>query len=44
MNETPTGIRIIDCDTCGYRHPEQRPHCAVCGLATLFNHNHQEEA
>lgn len=35
---TPTGIPIIDCDTCGHRHPVTRVHCPVCGLATLFGH------
>ncbi|CAH1193826.1 Hypothetical protein ROUS_50 [Brevibacterium phage Rousseau] len=38
MSTTPTGIRIIDCGECGYRHPETRQHCQGCGLATLFNH------
>lgn len=37
-DQTPTGIPIIDCGQCGHRHPSQRPHCGVCGLATLFNH------
>lgn len=32
---TQTGVPIIDCDECGYRHPITRKHCPVCGLATL---------
>ena len=35
---TQTGIPIIDCEECGYRHPITRQHCPTCGLATLFNH------
>lgn len=38
MSETPTGIPITDCDTCGKRHPVTRTHCPVCELATLFGH------
>jgi len=33
---TPTGIPIIDCDTCGRRHPITRTHCTICGFAHLF--------
>lgn len=36
--ETPTGIPIIDCATCGRRHPETRRHCPICGIASLFSH------
>lgn len=35
---TPTGIPIVDCLTCGRRHPVTRRHCPVCGLASLFGH------
>lgn len=49
--ETPTGIPIIDCATCGRRHPETRRHCEICGAASLFSHetharkegNHHDE-
>ena len=33
---TPTGIPIIDCDTCGYRHPATRSHCPYCTGPHLF--------
>lgn len=36
---TPTGIPIVDCETCGKRHPETRVHCPVCGMANLFGHS-----
>ena len=36
MTTTPTGVPIIDCPTCGHRHPIIREHCSGCGLATLF--------
>ena len=36
--QTPTGILIEDCTTCGCRHAVTRKHCPICGLATLFNH------
>ncbi len=42
--ETMTGIAIIDCDRCGYRHPESREHCVHCGKATLFGHDFCERA
>ena len=42
MTTTPTGIPIIDCSTCGYRHPESRRHCRKCGKATLFCHPKEE--
>ncbi len=35
---TQTGIPIIDCETCGYRHPVTRQHCPTCGKASLFGH------
>ena len=35
---TPTGIPIVDCTTCGHRHPVTRRHCPTCGRATLFGH------
>lgn len=38
MTTTPTGIPVIDCGKCGYRHPEGRAHCVHCGKATLFGH------
>ena len=39
MSETTmTGIPVIDCTECGWRHPASRTHCERCGLATLFNH------
>ena len=38
MSTTQTGIPIIDCEECGYRHPVTRKHCPTCGKATLFNH------
>lgn len=39
MLETQTGIRIVDCSVCGFRHPVSRAHCVFCGLATLFGHD-----
>ncbi len=38
MSTTQTGIPIIDCETCGYRHPITRQHCPTCGKASLFGH------
>ena len=37
ISTTPTGIPIIDCDTCGHRHPVSRDHCPKCGMAHLFD-------
>ena len=36
MSTTPTGVPIIDCGTCGRRHPISRSHCPKCGMAHLF--------
>lgn len=36
--KTQTGIPIIDCGTCGTRHPETRTHCETCGKPSLFRH------
>lgn len=36
MSTTQTGIPIIDCEECGYRHPITRQHCPVCGAPSLF--------
>lgn len=37
MSETtPTGLPIVDCDTCGKRHPERRKHCQECGAPSRF--------
>ena len=38
MSTTQTGIPIIDCEECGYRHPITRQHCPTCGKASLFGH------
>lgn len=37
---TPIGVPIVDCALCGHRHPATRTHCPICGLATLFGHEH----
>lgn len=34
--KTQTGMPIIDCGTCGKRHPEGREHCILCGAPSLF--------
>lgn len=39
MDKTMTGIPVVECGTCGKRHPVTREHCAVCGMATLFGHD-----
>jgi predicted RNA-binding Zn-ribbon protein involved in translation (DUF1610 family) len=39
MNITMTGVPIVDCSECGFRHPVTRKHCAGCGLATIFGHD-----
>ena len=31
-----TGIPIIDCAKCAFRHPTNRKHCVVCGRASAF--------
>lgn len=33
---TPTGVKIIACDTCGRRHPETRKHCTGCNSPSAF--------
>ena len=39
MDKTMTGIPIVDCLECGFRHPVTRVHCVECGLATIFGHD-----
>lgn len=36
MTTTPTGIPIIECETCGKTHPVGREHCAQCGTGSAF--------
>jgi len=37
MSETTqTGIPIIDCEICGYRHPSHTQHCITCGKPSRF--------
>lgn len=36
---TPTGTPVTQCPDCGRTHPATRPHCPVCGLATIWGHN-----
>lgn len=36
MTTTPTGVPIVDCPSCGRRHPITREHCDQCGMPTTF--------
>lgn len=43
-DRTPSGIPIVDCAKCGWRHPITRRHCPTCGKASLFGHGDCEVA
>lgn len=40
---TPAGVPVVDCATCGRRHPATREHCPTCGAPSLFPHPHTTE-